>query len=88
MPSIFFTLDLASGYLHILICPLDTEKLVFAIKSELFEWTTPFPIKIRPSIFNRTLRRILRKYKIDFTSHYFDIIIFFLFFRRKYSTSN
>lgn len=74
----FTTLDLASGFWHIPIHPSDIEKLAFTTDSGLFEWTVlPFGVKTGPSIFNRTIRRVLNKYKIDFARHYFDDIIIF-----------
>ncbi|GFW92327.1 retrovirus-related Pol polyprotein from transposon opus [Trichonephila clavipes] len=38
---------------------------------------SPFGIKVAPAIFNRLIRRILTKYKIDFACNYFDDIIVF-----------
>lgn len=76
--KVFSTLDLASGYWHIPIHPKDTEKLAFATTFGLYEWLyLPFGLRNAPAIFNRTIRRILNKYKIDFACNYFDDIIVF-----------
>ncbi|GFV23879.1 retrovirus-related Pol polyprotein from transposon 17.6 [Trichonephila clavipes] len=78
----FSTLDLASGYWYILIHPKDAEKLAFCTSFDLDEWRRlPFGIKVAPATFNRLIRRILTKYKIDFACNYFDDIS--LFFVRK-----
>ncbi|GBM97304.1 Transposon Ty3-G Gag-Pol polyprotein [Araneus ventricosus] len=74
--KIFSSLDLASGYWHVPIHPKDTEKLAFCTNVGLYEWCRlPFGIKVAPAIFNRLIRRILTKYKIDFACNYFDDII-------------
>ncbi|GBM35438.1 Retrovirus-related Pol polyprotein from transposon 17.6 [Araneus ventricosus] len=74
--KIFSSLDLASGYWHVSIHPKDTEKLAFCTNFGLYEWCRlPFGIKVAPAIFNRLIRRILTKYKIDFACNYFDDII-------------
>ncbi|GBM95802.1 Transposon Ty3-G Gag-Pol polyprotein [Araneus ventricosus] len=74
--KIFSSLDLASGYWHVPIHPKDTEKLAFCTNFGLYEWCRlPFGIKVAPAIFNRLIRRILTKYKIDFACNYFDDII-------------
>lgn len=75
----FSKLDMASGYWHIPIHPEDTEKLAFATcNSGLFEWQRlPFGWRNSPSIFQRTIRRILTKNKIKFAANYFDDIIIF-----------
>ncbi|GFX31534.1 retrovirus-related Pol polyprotein from transposon 17.6 [Trichonephila clavipes] len=74
----FSTLDLASGYWHVPIHPKDTKKLAFCTNFGLYEWRRlPFGIKVAPAIFNRLIRRILTKYKIDFACNYFDDIIVF-----------
>ncbi|GFY28359.1 hypothetical protein TNCV_4396911 [Trichonephila clavipes] len=74
----FTTLDLASGYWHVPIHPKDTEKLAFCTNFGLCEWCRlPFGFKVAPAIFNRLIRRILTKYKIDFACIYFDDIIVF-----------
>ncbi|GFV80681.1 retrovirus-related Pol polyprotein from transposon 17.6 [Trichonephila clavipes] len=63
----FSTLDLASGYWHVPYHSKDTEKLIFCTNFGLYEWCRlPFGIKVAPAIFNRLIRRILAKYKIDF----------------------
>ncbi|GBN73259.1 Transposon Ty3-G Gag-Pol polyprotein [Araneus ventricosus] len=70
------SLDLTSGYWHVPIHPKDTEKLAFCTNFGLYEWCRlPFGIKVAPAIFNRLIRRILTKYKIDFACNYFDDII-------------
>ncbi|GBO09397.1 Retrovirus-related Pol polyprotein from transposon 17.6 [Araneus ventricosus] len=76
--KIFSCLDLASGYWHVPIHPKDTEKLAFCTNFGLYEWCRlPFGIKVAPAIFNRLIRRILTKYKIDFACNYFnDIIVY------------
>ncbi|GBL90186.1 Transposon Ty3-G Gag-Pol polyprotein [Araneus ventricosus] len=74
--KIFSSLDLASGYWHVPIHPKDTEKLAFCTNFGLYEWCRlPFGIKVAPAIFNRLIRRILTKNKIDFACNYFDDII-------------
>ncbi|GBN55346.1 Transposon Ty3-G Gag-Pol polyprotein, partial [Araneus ventricosus] len=74
--KIFSSLDLAFGYWHVPIHPKDTEKLAFCTNFGLYEWCRlPFGIKVAPAIFNRLIRRILTKYKIDFACNYFDDII-------------
>ncbi|GFU12706.1 retrovirus-related Pol polyprotein from transposon 17.6, partial [Trichonephila clavipes] len=74
----FSILDLASGYWHVPIHPKDTEKLAFCTNFGLYEWCRlPFGIKVAPAIFNRLIRRILTKYKIDFACNYLDNIIVF-----------
>ncbi|GBM19555.1 Transposon Ty3-G Gag-Pol polyprotein, partial [Araneus ventricosus] len=74
--KIFSSLDLASGYGHVPIHPKDTEKLAFCTNFGLYEWCRlPFGIKVASAIFNRIIRRILTKYKIDFACNYFDDII-------------
>ncbi|GFW55482.1 retrovirus-related Pol polyprotein from transposon 297 [Trichonephila clavipes] len=74
----FSTLDLASDYWHVPIHQNDTEKLAFCSKFGLYEWCRlPFGIKVAPAIFNRLIRKILTKYKIDFACNYFDDIIVF-----------
>ncbi|GBN83835.1 Retrovirus-related Pol polyprotein from transposon 17.6 [Araneus ventricosus] len=74
--KIFSSLDLASGYWRVPIHPKDTEKLAFCTNFGLYEWCRlPFGIKVAPPIFNRLIRRILTKYKIDFGCNYFDDII-------------
>ncbi|GFV60841.1 retrovirus-related Pol polyprotein from transposon 17.6 [Trichonephila clavipes] len=74
----FSTLDLASGYWHVPIHPKGTEKLAFCTNFGLYEWCRlPFGIKVAPAIFNRLIRRILIKHKIDFAYNYFDDIIVF-----------
>lgn len=74
----FSTLDLTSGYWHVALHPKDTEKTAFATTFGLFEWLRlPFGLKNAPAIFNRTIRRILDKYKVNFACHYFDDIIIF-----------
>lgn len=74
----FSKLDMASGYWHIPIHPDDTEKLAFATTNALYEWLRlPFGWRNAPSIFQRTIRRILNKYKIQFAANYFDDIIIF-----------
>ncbi|GBO38115.1 Transposon Ty3-G Gag-Pol polyprotein [Araneus ventricosus] len=76
--KIVSSLDLASGYWHMPIHPKDTEKLAFCTNFRLYEWfRLPFVIKVAPAIFNRLIRRILTKYKIDFACNYFDDIIVF-----------
>ncbi|GFT57403.1 retrovirus-related Pol polyprotein from transposon 17.6 [Trichonephila clavipes] len=77
-PKFFSTLDLGSGYWHVPIHPKDTEKLAFCTNFGLYEWCRlQFGIKVAPAIFNRLIRRILTKYKIDFACNYFDGIIVF-----------
>ncbi|GBO35743.1 Transposon Ty3-I Gag-Pol polyprotein, partial [Araneus ventricosus] len=72
----FSSLDLASGYWHVPIHPKDAEKLAFCTNFGLYEWCRLlFGIKVAPAIFNRLIRRILTKYKIDFACNYFDDII-------------
>ncbi|GFV83843.1 hypothetical protein TNCV_387511 [Trichonephila clavipes] len=74
----FSTLDLASGYWHVPIHPKDTEKLAFCTNFGLYGWCRlPFGIKVAPAIFNRLIRRILTKYKIDFACNYFNDIVAF-----------
>ncbi|GBN78079.1 Transposon Ty3-I Gag-Pol polyprotein [Araneus ventricosus] len=74
--KIFSSLDLASGYWHVPIHPKDTEKLAFCTNFGLYEWCRlPFGIEVAPAIFNRLIRRILTKNKIDFACNYFDDII-------------
>lgn len=82
-------MDLGFGHWHIPINLLDTEQLAFTTNSSLLEWAVlSYGIKVGQSIFDRTLRRILTKYKIDFAFYYFDDIIIFFFFRRTYSKPN
>ncbi|GBM42700.1 Transposon Ty3-G Gag-Pol polyprotein [Araneus ventricosus] len=74
--NFFSSLDLASGYWHVAIHPKDTEKLAFCTNFALYEWCRlPFGIIVAPAIFNRLIRRILTKYKIEFACNYFDDII-------------
>ncbi|GBO34077.1 Transposon Ty3-G Gag-Pol polyprotein [Araneus ventricosus] len=74
--KIFSSLDLASGYWHVPIHPKDTGKIAFCTNFGLYEWCRlSFGIKVAPAIFNRLIRRILTKYKIDFACNYFDDII-------------
>ncbi|GBM87049.1 Transposon Ty3-I Gag-Pol polyprotein [Araneus ventricosus] len=74
--KIFSSLYLASGYWHVPIHPKDTEKLAFCTNFGLYEcFRLPFGIKVAPAIFNRLIRRILTKYKIDFACNYYDDII-------------
>ncbi|GFY34960.1 retrovirus-related Pol polyprotein from transposon 17.6 [Trichonephila clavipes] len=76
--KLFSTLDFASGYWHVPIHPKDTEKLAFSTNFDLYEWCRLlFGIKVAPEIFNRLIRRILTKYKIDLACNYFDDIIVF-----------
>ncbi|GBN48210.1 Transposon Ty3-G Gag-Pol polyprotein [Araneus ventricosus] len=74
--KIFSSLHLASGYWHVPIHPKDTEKLAFFTNFSLYDWCRlSFGIKVAPAIFNRLIRGILTKYKIDFACNYFDDII-------------
>ncbi|GFT37287.1 retrovirus-related Pol polyprotein from transposon 17.6 [Trichonephila clavipes] len=76
--NVFPTLEFAAGYWHVPIHPKDTEKLAFCTNIGLCEWCRlTFGIKVAPAIFNRLIRRILTKYKIDFACNYFDDIIVF-----------
>ncbi|GBN25574.1 Transposon Ty3-G Gag-Pol polyprotein [Araneus ventricosus] len=55
--------------------PQDSEKLASYTNFGLYEWCRlPLIIKVAPAIFNRLIRRILSKYKIDFACNYFDDI--------------
>lgn len=74
--KIFSTLDLASGFWHVPIHSQDTEKLAFVTNTGLYTWRVlPFGIKTGPAIFNRVIRRILGKHRVDFACNYFDDII-------------
>ena len=74
----FFKLDMASGYYHIPVHPDDTEKLAFMTNSGLYKWQRlSFGWKNAPSIFQRTIRRILPKHKIKFAVNYFNGVIIF-----------
>ena len=76
--SYFSTIDMNSGYWNIKIHKDDTEKLAFATHNGLYEWLRlPFGWRNAPSIFQRTIRRILNKHKINFAANYFDDIIIF-----------
>lgn len=76
--QMFSTLDLTSGYWHVPIHPLDSEKLAFATNFGLYEWNRlPFGLKNAPAIFNRVLRQILNKYRINFVAQYFDDLVIY-----------
>lgn len=75
---VFSKLDLTSGYWHIKLHDEDTEKLAFTSNYGLFEWTRmPFGYKNAPGAFNRAIRRILNKHKVQYAINYFDDIVIF-----------
>lgn len=75
---VFSKLDLTSGYWHIKLHEEDTEKLAFTSNYGLFEWTRmPFGYKNAPGSFNRAIRRILNKHKVQYAINYFDDIVIF-----------
>jgi len=74
----FSNIDMSSGYWHVLISPQDYEKLAFTTTFGLYEWKRlPFGWKNAPSVFQRTIRRILSKHKVSFACNYFDDIIIY-----------
>jgi len=76
--TIFSTLDLISGYHHLEIHPDDREKTAFTTKYGLFQYNRlPFGLRNAPAQFQRIIKQILNKYKINFALNYFDDIIIY-----------
>ncbi|RWS01610.1 Retrotransposable element Tf2 protein type 1-like protein [Dinothrombium tinctorium] len=76
--SKYFTkLDIASGFLHILIEKSDIHKTAFVTMNEHFEWLVmPFGFRNAPSIFQRIIYSILKKHNLTkFAHNYLDDIL-------------
>ena len=75
----FSTLDINSAFWSIPLRCEDRNKTAFITQEGHFQWTClPFGLKTSPSIFQRILSNILRKYNLtDFSVNYIDDILIF-----------
>lgn len=77
--TIFSTIDLASGFHHIVVNEEDQAKTAFSTMNGHYEWTRmPFGLKNAPIIFQRVISNLLQKYGLNkFAIGYIDDIIIF-----------
>src|SRR5699024_2695927 len=76
---IFTTLDVASGFHHILVAPEDRYKTAYSTQNGHYEWVRmPFGLKNAPAIFQRALANILAKHGLTkFSVNYIDDVLVF-----------
>lgn len=76
--KIFSKIDLESGFHQIMIRECDREKTAFSVNGAKYEFTRmPFGLKNAPSIFQRCVDDILRKYIGKFAYVYMDDVLIF-----------
>lgn len=75
----FSTLDINSAFWAIPLRIEDTKKTAFVTQEGHFQWTClPFGLKTSPTIFQRILGNIIRKYRLsNFAVNYIDDILIF-----------
>lgn len=74
--SLFISLDLASGYYQIPIEKSSQEKTAFVTPDGQFEFTRmPFGLVNAPSVFQRTMNKILSEAKVKYALVYMDDIL-------------
>ena len=74
----FCTMDLASGFWQVAMCPKDREKTAFTTHSGLFEWLVmPFGLCNAPATFERLMETVLVGLVWDTCLVYMDDIITF-----------
>jgi hypothetical protein len=74
--KLFVSLDLASGYYQIPISPLSQSKTAFITPDGQYEYTRmPFGLVNAPSVFQRTMNKILSEAKIKYALIYMDDIL-------------
>ncbi|XP_075587634.1 uncharacterized protein LOC142597562 [Dermatophagoides farinae] len=77
--SLFTTLNIASGFIHIPIAARDQRKTALVTIHEHFEGNVmPFRLQNAPAIFQRTIYNVLKKHNLTtFAQNYIDDIIVF-----------
>ena len=77
--SVFTTLDVSSGFHHVVITKNDVQKTAFVTMNGKYEWMVmPFGLKNAPLIFQRVIHNLLWDYELTrFTHNYIDDIIIF-----------
>lgn len=74
--NLFISLDLASGYYQIPIEPSSQDKTAFITPDGQFQFTRmPFGLVNAPSVFQRTINKILAEAKIKYALVYMDDIL-------------